>query len=293
MKSLRLSFLLLFVCTSCSPKPTTSSTSASSRTKKANIVEGEVEERKSPQAAVSLDPKELADQYLALKASVEKRKPILEKEQMRRQELMLALMANIGAGCMGNVSINTVEIIVDGEKLTDNDVTALQQNDQYLPQSIQGQTNFEFTLGDSTNLHQIKFTNNEQQTPLFSASTHFTYTVPQANQIKINLVDTISIKKTAPAYSIQDFCKDYKGKQIEGCTMQSTIKELERYLLSGFTIKVNGNTLYTRSGINHVFAVSPGTESEAKVNGLMWQDMNTQLNPSYVKLLQTANCPQQ
>lgn len=300
IRTILLALNIVFVSTwdsGCSPKVAPATSSSAGR-KSIGLDDGVPKELATKgthgtQSDTALSPQDLSAQYLALEASIKKRNPILEREEERRKNLMLSLMANIGAGCMGEVTINTVEVIIDGEKLVDNDVTTLKQNDQYLPQPVAGKTNFIFYIGDTGKKNFITFTNNEQQTPLFATGSHFTYTVPQSQQIKINLVDTVSIKKEAPAYSTDDFCKDYKGKAIEGCTQQKTIKELERYEINNFTIKVNGNTLYTKSNINHVFAVNPGSESDVKSQAILWQDFNTQLNNAYVKLLQTANCPGQ
>lgn len=246
-----------------------------------------------PQASQALAAQQQIDisTFLNLETQIKNRKPILDAEKARRDNLMLELMANIGAGCMGSMTVNTVEVIITGQKLNDNDVTALKQADQYLPQPVQGQTNFQFELGTSSQANAISFTNNEQQNPIFANGVHFTYSVPQGQGIPINTINSITVKKTAPSYTKTDFCLDSSGKTITGCSLLATILEVERYELKSLTVNVNGNPLYSNGIVNHIFNANDSKEANAKSQGLSWQDNTIQLNDAYIALLQNNNCP--
>jgi hypothetical protein len=227
--------------------------------------------------------------FLALKKTILERRQKMDAEKKRRSALMLELMANIGAGCMGDARINSVEIIIDGEKVNDNDVSVLKQADPYLPTDV-SQVNFEFYLGDLNRQNSVSFTNNELQNGVFAPNGHYLYTVSQDSNVKIHAIEMLSIKKTVPTYSKTDYCPPpAEGKPAPVCT-HGTIKEVQRYQMSSLTIKVNGIALYTKSQVNHVFSANPGSEIDTS-QGLTWQENNPQLNDAYIKLIQRTDCP--
>lgn len=236
---------------------------------------------------------ELVKLYLDLQSQIETMSPELSREQARRKNLMLDLMANIGAGCMGSIAVNTVEVIINGDKLVDYDVTTAKQTDQYLPKPT-GQSQIVFTLGDvDDTTNSITFKNDETSNPVFATNGHLNYTIPEGGKsVKINSINMFSIKKSLPAYSVVDFCMGYDGtlQKEKDCSMQKSVKELERYSMKGVTVKVNGTTIYANGNARHIFAANPGPE-DAKSQGLLWQENNVQLNDAYVALQQSTNCP--
>ncbi len=232
----------------------------------------------------STNPK--VSEILKLKTLIESRRPKLERAKDIRGKLMLALMSNIGAGCMGEKKVDKIDITIDGQKINDIDVSALKQTAQYLPEATAGQSNFEFTLGDKANPPFLSFTNNEAQKPIFVANGRFTYQVQNAN-FQLKDLTMISIKKATPAYTKTDFCGSGKNA-VKGCSMDATIKEVERYEMSSLTIKVNDILVYQNGNTHHIFTTNAGPETATQ--NMIWQDSSPQLNDSYLRAMQSTQC---
>lgn len=220
----------------------------------------------------------LVAEFLSLVDAIGRRRPSLEREKDRRGKLMLELMANIGAGCMHNVRVNTIEIQIDGEKLDDIDVTHDKAGAQFLPEPEQGKTEFEFSFQDIGETSVISIINNEYKKQMFNVATRLTYTVAPEKNIKIGNIDIIRIKKNIPAY---------RKLNIGGVPK---VEEVERYFLNNLTIKVNGYVLYTQDGLNHVFSQNTGGQEDAGSKGLTWEENNAQLNQAFAALLQRDEC---
>lgn len=268
----------------------TSKSSTNTLTGTKTSVEGEEETETVP--APKADASQVA-LFMSTQKSILDFRPKLDAEKNRRNKLMMELMANIGAGCMSDADINTIEVIIDGSKLADVNVSTLKQTDQYLPQATEGQINFEFYLGDLQSKKFIKFTNNEATNPIFGNNVHYTYRVPPSDMVKVNFVEMISVKKMAPAYSKVNFCPkpDPSSEAPSNCGVAATLKEIERYEMNAFSVKVNGYLMYTNGSARHGFSLHPGSETDFKSQGLIWQDNNAQLNDSFIALLQRTDCP--
>ena len=227
-------------------------------------------------------------EIIALETQIEQREPTLERAMDVRGKLMLILMASIGAGCMGSLVPNTVEIILNGEKINDLDVSTLKQNSQYLPAATPGQTNFQFYLGDLSHQNYLSFTVNQQHNPIFATNGHFVFQVANDSTFTLSEAAMLSVTQSTAAYTKTDFCGSGINT-LSGCGLQATITENQRYEMNSLTINVNGHTLYTNSNINHIFSANPGPESASSV-GLSWADNNVQLNDSYIALMQSTQC---
>ncbi len=228
------------------------------------------------------------NEFLNLAKQITDRRPSLNKEKNRRTKLMLALLANVGSGCMGETPVTNLEVIIDGVKVPDLDVTILKQTDQYVPIATAGETDFDFYLGSLSGTG-FTFTNNELQNKLFGVSIHYSIPVPKDKTFKLSSIDEISIRKKVPAYSIKDYC-NIGGKPIAKCGQQRDVHEVERYQINSITIKANGKVFYSLNEIQHIFSVNKGTETNKSL-GLSWQDTNVQFNDAYLNLLQQKDCP--
>lgn len=227
-------------------------------------------------------------EFLNLAKQITDRRPSLNKEKDRRTRLMYGLIGNIGSGCMGDLTLTSLELIVDGAKIPDLDVTVLKQTAQYLPAVTAGETDFDFYIGNLSGVG-FSFTNNELQNKLFGASIHYTVAIPKEKAIKLNSIDEIRIVKKLPAYAIKDYCTN-GTTVVANCSQQRDIHEVERYQIKNLTIKANGKVFYTTNNINHIFSANKGTE-DSKSLGLSWQDNNVQFNDAYMNLLQQKDCP--
>ena len=228
----------------------------------------------------------LVERFLKLVADITARSAELNRERDRRGKLRLALGASVGEGCMQDVIVKTLEVIVEGAKLGDIDVSSHYEGKD-LPPSSTGQSTFEFSFGDTTFSSVLTFTNNESSHNLFSAGTRKTW-IPARSDFTIGEIQRLKIKKLNAAYQVTDLCEG--GKAFSACKNINKVSEVDRYHLSGLKIKVNGELIYDRGNIGHTFAGHLYPEEKAKSFSLGFSDDHLNINEAYVKMKQRDDC---
>lgn len=231
----------------------------------------------------------LVDQFLALVTAISTRAPELNRERDRRGKLRQALSADLGAGCMQDVKVRSLELILSGQKLSDLALPKQARHDE-LPLGETEQANFEFSFGDMTFSDQVSFQNDEKQNNLFTANSHKIWNV-ERESFTIGKIQRLKIKKLSSSFTKQKSCSS--GTAFSACSKDVSITELDRYHLDGLQIKVNGELIYARSDIGHTFAQytpkNPSLEP-AKSQGLGWSEDNMLINEAYVKMQQKDDC---
>lgn len=278
-------YLTFFVFAACSPKKT--GTPSKARSIPFSTLDGSGNLSSLGFKSTS----EVIGAILTLKSTILDRRAKMDAEKNYRSNLMQDLIANIGAGCMSNIAVNTIDIIASGQKLDDVDVSSSMGSNQFLTQADPTQANFTIYLGDLAKKNFITFTNNEIQTPLFINNGRITYHVPADQAIKVSSIEMISISK-AGAYSTTSFCPNPENLPVTPkCDSPPTIMETQRYLANSFVIQINGSSFYANQTAQFVFSANKGTEKNIKGVGLLWSDNNPQLNDNYLTFIQNPNCP--
>lgn len=67
---------------------------------------------------------------------------------------------------------------------------------------------------------------------------------------------------------------------------QVTIKEASRRVLERLTVKINGNTVYDRDDIYHLFSLSQDDSIQFNSHGLIWEDSNFRQNKSFLEYME-------
>lgn len=228
----------------------------------------------------------LVERFLKLVAEITARSAKLNRERDRRGKLRLALGANLGEGCMQDVLVKTLEVIIDGTKLGDLDVSSHFDNSDAPPSST-GRSVFEFSFGDSTFSSVLTFSNDENINSLFSVGTRKTW-IPTRRDFTIGEIQRLKVKKLNAAYEVNDLCEG--GKTFSACKNIKKVTEVARYHLSSLKIKVNGELIYDRGNVGHTFANHLHSSENAKSHSLGFSDDHLSLNEAYVKMKQRDDC---
>ena len=228
----------------------------------------------------------LVETFLKLVADITASSAELNRERDRRGKLRLALGANLGEGCMQDVVVKNIEVIVEGAKLGDIDVSS-QFEGKDTPPTGTGRTVFEFSFGDSTFSSVLTFTNDESSHTLFSVGTRKSW-IPARSDFTIGEIQRLKIKKLNAAYEVTDLCEG--GKTFSACKNINKVSEISRYHLSGLKIKVNGELIYDRGNIGHAFANHTHASENTKSFSLGFSDDHLNINEAYVKMKQRDDC---
>lgn len=228
----------------------------------------------------------LVEKFLKLVSDITARSSKLNRERDRRGKLRLVLGANLGEGCMQDVVVKTLEVIVDGTKLGDIDVSSKFKGKDTPPKET-GRTIFEFSFGDSTFSSVLSFNNDEASNNLFAVGTRKAW-IPARNDFTIGEIQRLKIKKLNASYEVTDLCEG--GSTFSSCTNINKVSEVGRYHLSGLKIKVNGALIYERGNIGHTFANHLHAKEKAKSFSLGFSDDHLNINEAYVKMKQRDDC---
>lgn len=269
-----LSLILFFSLNSCNEKSRNSSYKKSSG---------------QSQTSANLSP---VEHFLSAREDIKELHLELESEQERQDLIMKELVSNVGAGCMFDTLATNVEVIVNGKKEKDLDVSKLKQTDQYLKEPDPSKTMFEFYLGNNSQDKAVRFMNNEKTNPLFQNNGDISYNVPEGKELPMGEIEWIYIKKFEPVYNQKNFCpKNEDGESSPDCQVARTIHETERYLMEDLKIKVNGFLFYEKSSTHHMFSTNSENDAKLQSQGLSWEDKKPQLNDAFIKILQRTDCP--
>ena len=228
----------------------------------------------------------LVERFLRLVTDITARSAKLNRERDRRGKLRLALGSNLGEGCMQDVVVKTLELIVDGSKLGDIDVSSKFKGKD-TPPTDTGRNIFEFSFGDSTFSSVLTFSSDEANNNLFAVGTRKTW-IPARNDFTIGEIQRLKIKKLNASYEVTDLCEG--GKALSSCTNVNKVSEVARYHLSGLKIKINGALIYERGNIGHTFANHLHANEKAKSFSLGFSDDHLNINEAYVKMKQRDDC---
>ncbi|MBP6217314.1 MAG: hypothetical protein KA436_01865 [Oligoflexales bacterium] len=233
------------------------------------------------------------DEFLALVKDSSELQKNNDREFDRRGKLKLELLSASSAGCMADIAVNAVEIIITGERMADLNVSPLYQGSSNLPKTSELASVYTITFNDAKNEKSVSYTNDESKNPLFGASRHFSPVIdPTKPTIKIGEIDQIKIQKGSASFKKIDPCSKagVQAKAVsQDCALTQIINETGRYLLKGLQIKVNGNVLYTNNELNHSFSVNRSNEP-VNSSGIEWVDREARLNADFTALLQREGC---
>lgn len=236
--------------------------------------------------SVSYVDSPLVDKFLKLVSEISARAPKLNRERDRRGKLRLALGSQLGVGCMQDVKVKSLEVIIEGQKMGDADITPYYRGPAN-PSEGTGRTVFEFSFGDGTFSKALTFTNEETRNALFSVGTRKSW-VPESQDYLVGQIQRIKIKKLSGSFHTKDLCDG--GSFVSSCTNKQQIIEQERYYLSSLKVKINGELIYDRGNISHLFS-SYGTQQDSYSSlGFGWSDDHININEAYVRMKQRDDC---
>ena len=227
------------------------------------------------------------DKFLALVKSISLRAEELNREKDRRGKLRLAL-TNGATGCMQDVPIRSVKVVIKGSKYGDLDVSS-HFKDKNAPPEGTGKAMFHISFGDSEWTDSLVFQNDEYSHSLFSGGSGKTFTTNRTN-FTLGSFQTLKIEKSDSSYFVNNRCEG--GNFISACRNNRVVKEQDRFFLKGFEVWVNGLLVYERGAIDHVFANFKSPQDPGKTVGLSWQDSHVNINDSFVKVMQLEDCSQ-
>ncbi|MCB9229919.1 MAG: hypothetical protein H6618_09930 [Deltaproteobacteria bacterium] len=285
---------LVFIAVSCEKKRPESSDSGAVTAGSESSAEssGEATETKGSDqtgqdiGVVSGVDSSLVDQFLQLVSEISARAPLLNREMDLRGRLRLALGAQVGAGCMQDVRVRSIEVIIDGQNAGDIRISDSVQDVESLPQG-NGQSVFEFSFGDSLFSHVLTFSNDEKRNALFSPGTRKTW-VPESSDFMIGQIQRIRIRKLSGSFVTRDRCEG--GNFYSSCKNKPEVIEQDRYSISSLKIKVNGELIYERGGLSHLFARYPGNGDQYSSVAYGWSDDHLNINEAYVRMKQRDDC---
>lgn len=233
---------------------------------------------------------DLIDEFLRLTNDYRQLSNELNQSIDLRGKLQIALTSASKFGCKAEEKITSVEVIVNGEKLEDLDVSAFNKGAVNLPPLSIESSKFVIMLSNLTQTSKISLENNEATNPLFTSGARRTFPIATGD-MSIGSIDQIIIKKPLPTYSVVSFCPT--GSKDSVCANNQTVKELERYLLKTLTIKINGQIIYSNSNVGKVFAINKQAGEGNQPASLEWVEQAARLNGDFVKLMQVDDCSQQ
>lgn len=227
----------------------------------------------------------LVDKFIALRTAIETSANSLNREMDRRGKLRLALGGKVTAGCLADIVVSKIEVIVDGHENGELDLRT-SVDSKNLPREDPTKAMFTFAFGGATGSTRLSFSNNEIASEIFGNGIHHVFTPTTAGTLKIGQIGKISIKKDSASYRAQGSCSSDKWDISCG---PAHIFETQRYGFSKLEVKVNDVLIYSRSGLKFVFSQN-AAHGSGESNGLEWYDDQVGFNEANIAAMQRQDC---
>ena len=133
----------------------------------------------------------------------------------------------------------------------------------------------------------LSVSNNEVQSTLFGGGATRSFSVGTQN-FAAGQIQRIVIQKNSANFQIADQCQG--ATFSKSCTNNRQVTEIDRYLMTQIQLWVNGQLIYSRGGLNHIFTQYKDPSESAQSYGLAWHDDNVSINPAWVAAAQMTNC---
>ncbi|MEY2986500.1 MAG: hypothetical protein RJB13_21 [Pseudomonadota bacterium] len=204
------------------------------------------------------------------------------RETQAKMEAYLAIAADIARlrhdlrgdlqlGCWANEPIRQVEFLIDGDHLPLSD---WDRSSTRSPMSTTGNpTRIELSLGGGLTF----FNQDESHSPLFRAGGHLIENV--TTELTIGDISSIRISKLGRSFQNFENCWSTWGGISKACEWQN--RENNRYRLNHLTIKINNETIYSRSNVNHTL----------DRHALTWFEKDLTANQTYRDIMRRRDCP--
>lgn len=233
------------------------------------------------------------DRFLELLRKIEGRSAELEREKDRRGKLRIALTGS-EFGCMHNVPIKTIKLVIKGYRAGDKDVTSIYSGLDK-PADPSGKSIFNISLKHVKGSEHLTFENDEKVHALFHAGG--SATAPEISKIftsdrtdfKFGDLDSIELKKIEGVIETEEYCEGGGATSFQACKKKHKYKEVDRYKLLGLKVYINNLKVYEKNNIDFLF--SEYGDSERTVN-MTWKDDKLFLNEVFVQASQVSLCDQ-
>lgn len=267
MKGLFTSAMLVLSLLACSPRP-----DSASRAREAGQEAGL---GGKGYGTADVDP--VVERFLGLVNDAARLQPRLDKAMDQRGKLMLELVANIGAGCMMDVAVRSIQVRINGKELEDLDATADLANTQYARKEGDDgttPTEFLFSFGNFS-----KSLGSQPAAQIFTVDSELNFSPPSKLNFTIGDLKTIKITKLHPAYKYRSLSSEEEWK------------ETQRFELDSIEVRINKSLLiYRRGDIDFAFSANIAPGRTPVNSGLIWEDKNVIFNDAFVAILQEERC---
>lgn len=193
----------------------------------------------------------------------------LEPMRARKASLEKALTGKVSLGCWASVKLNRFEVLIDGGHLEDKSA---------------GTSNSAPSNEGSPDTYSVRFSesigiSHPSESTLSVFRTGGRILTEDLKDFEISQLQFVQIKREGVAFESQQ--KASGGLFGGGISYQNL--EVGRTRLTNLQIKVGGELIYEKKGINHDF----------EKGKLIWTDKDIFLNPAFQKLFQRSDCPTQ
>lgn len=209
---------------------------------------------------------------------------LVRQEQQARADIFLAVAQDISRlrrdlrgdlqlGCWSKEVIRNIEIDIRGLHLPLSDWDRASVKKQLTNSGVPTQTTIDFGGG-------LRFSNpDEKSLALFREEGR--WLLNATTDLTIGDINSIQIEKGGIGYQHFKNCwSTWKGLG-NACEWQN--REGDRYQLTALVVKVNGQRIYHKDGINHAL----------QKDSLNWIEKELTANPAYIDLMRRRDCPVQ
>lgn len=211
---------------------------------------------------------DLQQKVANLEDSAEKKDVQLDFERDRQGKLTKELLGESALGCFAHQPIRKIELQIKGVHLEDGAVFETSDKEPAV-----GQAAFiQFQFGE-----QLKFNNNdEEKNSVFREDGRMVF--EEKGNRKIGEIEFIKVEKGGVDFKNAQTCSQFL-LFFKVCRQQNW--ETKRYRMDDFTVYINDQLFYKKTGANAVL----------ERNSLTWEDRNLGMNPSYLQLMARTDCP--
>lgn len=203
-----------------------------------------------------------------LEDSAEQKDIQLDFERDRQGKLTKELLGESALGCFAHQTIRKIELQIKGVHLEDGAMFETSDKEEAVGQAA----SIQFQFGE-----QLTFNNSdEEKNSVFREDGRMVF--EEKGTRKIGEIEFIRVDKGGIDFKNAQTCSQFL-LFFKVCRQQNW--ETKRYRMDDFTVYVNDQLFYKKTGANAVF----------ERNALRWEDRNLGMNPSYLQMMARTDCP--